>query len=121
MSKAKAIMDELRAWSLTLPGAHLKSPWPEHADLAVSDKIFAFLSTGQIFRMSAKLRYTGEVALALPFATPTRYGLGKSGWVTFEPARDAIPEPAQLREWSEESYRVLAPKKPVKQLDERVE
>ena len=69
--------------------------------------------------MSVKLRYTSEVALELPFATPTAYGLGKSGWVTFAPEADAIPHMAQLRDWIEQSYRAQAPKKLVKELDAR--
>ena len=41
--KSEAILAELRAWGLSLPGAHGKSPWPEHDDLAVRDKTFAYL------------------------------------------------------------------------------
>lgn len=119
MTRAKAVIDELRAWGLTLPGAHIKAPWPDHADLAVNDKTFAYLSTGGEFRMSVKLRYTSEVALELPFATPTAYGLGKSGWVSFAPGDDAIPDMDQLKDWIEESYRAQAPKKLVKELDAR--
>lgn len=119
MSKAKAIIEALREWGLTLPGAHLKSPWPDHADLAVNGKTFAYLTTGDAFSMSVKLRFTSEVALDLPFAKPTGYGLGKSGWVTFEPADDAIPDLDQLKDWIEESYRAQAPRKRVKELDAR--
>ena len=42
-NKGQSIVEELRAWGLTLPGAHRKSPWPEHDDLAVGDKTFAYL------------------------------------------------------------------------------
>ncbi|WP_423604246.1 MmcQ/YjbR family DNA-binding protein [Sphingomonas sp. MS122] len=119
MTKGRETIDALRAWGLTLPGAHIKAPWPDHADLAVNDKTFAYLSTGDEFRMSVKLRYTSEVALELPFATPTAYGLGKSGWVSFAPGDDAIPDIAQLKDWIEESYRAQAPKKLVKELDAR--
>jgi len=119
MTKARATIEALREWGLTLPGAHLKSPWPGHADLAVNDKTFAYLSTDDAFQMSAKLRYTSEVALELPYAAPTAYGLGKSGWVTFTPGDDAIPDLAQLKDWIEESYRAQAPKKRVSELDAR--
>ena len=37
------ILTELRAFGLGLPGAHSKSPWPDHDDLAVNDKTFAYL------------------------------------------------------------------------------
>jgi hypothetical protein len=66
-----------------------------------------------------KLPYTGHEALQLPFAKPTAYGLGKSGWVSFSPAEREIPPLEQLRERVEESYRAQAPKRLVKQLDER--
>ena len=120
MGTSPAIVDELRAWGLTLPGAHRKSPWPEHDDLAVNDKTFAYLpAAGQPFKLSVKLPYTGSAALDLPFAEPTGYGLGKSGWVSFTPADADVPDLDQLKEWVEESYRAQAPRRLVKELDER--
>jgi predicted DNA-binding protein (MmcQ/YjbR family) len=96
----------LRAYGLGFPGAHSKSPWPGHDDLAVNDKTFAYLpADGQPFTLSVKLRYTGEAALELSYAKPTAYGLGKSGWVSFAPAEGEIPPLDQLKEWIEESYR----------------
>jgi predicted DNA-binding protein (MmcQ/YjbR family) len=119
-STADRVLDELRAWGLTLPGAHRKSPWPNHDDLAVNDKTFAYLpKRGEPFSLSCKLPYTGSAALDLPFAKPTGYGLGKSGWVSFTPAEDEIPDIDQLKEWVEESYRAQAPRRLVKELDAR--
>jgi hypothetical protein len=69
--------------------------------------------------MSVKLPYTGEVTLGLPYAKPTPYGLGKSGWVTFEPADGDMPSLEQLKEWVDESYRAQAPRRLVKELDSR--
>ncbi|MDQ3370101.1 MAG: MmcQ/YjbR family DNA-binding protein, partial [Myxococcota bacterium] len=109
-------LEELRAYGLTYPGAHLKSPWPDHLDLAVNDKTFAYLSVaGQPFSIGCKLPRSSGVALMLPFCTPTGYGLGKSGWVS------ATPSPAQLdidmfKEWIDESYRAQAPKRLAAQL-----
>ena len=118
--KSDSILCELRAIGMTYPGAHSKSPWPGHDDLAVKDKTFAYLPVaGDPFSLSVKLPYTGEVALDLPYATPTGYGLGKSGWVSFNPPEDEIPPIEQLREWIEESYRAQAPRKLVRELDER--
>ena len=118
--KGETIVVELRAWGLTLPGAHGKSPWPDHDDLAVKDKTFAYLPpNGKGFTLSVKLPYTGYEALRLPFAQPTGYGLGKSGWVSFMPSEDDIPDIEQLKSWVEESYRAQAPRKLVKELDER--
>jgi len=115
------LLEELRAFGLSFPGAHRKSPWPDHDDLAVNDKTFAYLpGKGKPFSLSCKLPYTGYEALQLPFAKPTAYGLGKSGWVSFSPASDEIPSLDQLKAWVEESYRAQAPRRLVKQLDERL-
>ncbi len=116
-----ALVAELRAFGLTLPGAHRKAPWPEHDDLAVNDKTFAYLPAAgaERFTLSVKLPYTGAAALDLPFAAPTAYGLGRSGWVSFSPPDDAIPLFGQLQEWVEESYRAQAPRRLVKALDAR--
>ena len=119
-AKSDEIRRALKAWGLTLPGAHSKSPWPDHDDLAVNDKTFAYLRIeGEPFSLSVKLRYTGEAALDLPYAVPTGYGLGKSGWVTFMPSEEEMPPLGQLKEWIEESYRAQAPKRLVKELDAR--
>lgn len=115
-----AIVSELRTFGLSYPGAHSKSPWPDHDDLAVNDKTFAYLpAAGQPFSLSVKLPYTGEVALDLPYAKPTGYGLGKSGWVSFTPSADEMPSLEQLKDWIDESYRAQAPKRLVKELDSR--
>ena len=113
-----AVLKRLLAYGLALPGAHAKSPWPGHNDLAVADKTFAYLSVpGEPFSIGCKLPASRHVALMLPFATPTHYGLGKSGWVTaLWPPNKPIDE-AMLEAWILESYRAQAPKKLVKELD----
>src|SRR4051812_34650742 len=109
---------ELRAFGLAYPGAHTKSPWPGHLDLAVNDKTFAYLSIeGEPFSISCKLPQSSSVALMLPMCTPTPYGLGKSGWVSAKfPAGKPLPV-EMLKEWIDESYRAQAPKKFLKQLE----
>ena len=120
MSRSNELLRERRAWGLTLPGAHSKSPWPEHDDLAVKDKTFAYLpKAGEPFSLSVKLPYTGAAVLDLPYAAPTGYGLGKSGWVSLNPPEVDIPPLDQLKEWVEESYRAQASRKLVKELDDR--
>jgi predicted DNA-binding protein (MmcQ/YjbR family) len=115
-----AVLTTLRAWGLTLPGAHSKSPWPGHDDLAVNDKTFAYLSAeGEPFSLSCKLRYTGEAALELTYAEPTGYGLGKAGWVTFKPGAANLPSLDRMKEWVEESYRAQAPRRLVNELEVR--
>jgi predicted DNA-binding protein (MmcQ/YjbR family) len=107
------LLSALRDFGLTYPGAHLKSPWPEHLDLAVNDKTFAFLpAPGQPFHVTVKLPFTGAEVLERPGAAPTGYGLGRSGWVS-------LSEPApleQMKLWVDESYRAVAPKKLIKEL-----
>ena len=122
MARSKRASDApllaLRELGLTYPGAHIKSPWPGHHDLAVNDKTFAYLSLeGEPFGISCKLPRTSAIALMLPFVKPTAYGLGKSGWVSASPPTDQ-PIPVDLfREWIDESYRAQAPKKLLKLLD----
>ena len=105
-------LERLRAFGLRYPGAHTKSPWPGHLDLAVKDKTFAYMSVpGEPLKISCKLPRSAELALSLPFATPTEYGLGKSGWVTARfPDGAALPEEL-LEQWIDESYRAQAPKR----------
>ena len=124
MAKKKALptdklVHELRAFGLAYPGAHYKSPWPGHKDLAVNDKTFAYLSIEGVepFGLSCKLPRSSHVALMLPFCKPAEYGLGKSGWVSAQFSQtDDIPID-MLKQWIDESYRAQAPKKLVKQLD----
>lgn len=111
------VLRELRAYGLAYPGAHLKSPWPGHLDLAVKDKTFAYLSLeGEPLAVSCKLPRSSEVALMLPFCKPAAYGLGKSGWVAASFA-DHTPDVAMLKAWIDESYRAQAPKKLVAMRD----
>ena len=61
--------------------------------------------------LSVKLPESQTVALMLRFTEPTGYGLGKSGWVTARFGAKEKPPEDLLREWIEESYRAVAPKK----------
>lgn len=109
---SKDAAEALRAFGLTYPEVTLKSPWPGHADLAVRDKTFAYLSkAGDPFSLSVKLPFSAAEALDMGFTTPTAYGLGKSGWVTATWS-DGVADPMALfRGWIDESYRAQAPKK----------
>jgi len=121
-SSTDPILKELRAFGLAYPGAHTKSPWPGHMDLAVNDKTFAYLSIeGEPLGISCKLPQSSADALSLGFTTPTGYGLGKSGWVSAKfDAGEEIPVEL-LKEWIDESYRAQAPKRLVAQLGGRGE
>jgi predicted DNA-binding protein (MmcQ/YjbR family) len=120
MSKTDAALKELRAFGLAYPGAHTKSPWPGHLDLAVKDKTFAYLSIeGEPFGISCKLPSSSAAALMLPFCEPTPYGLGKSGWVSAKFKAGEVPPVELFKSWIDESYRAQAPRKLVKELVEK--
>ena len=92
-------------------------PWG-HRTLKVRGKAFVFMSLEDgCFGLSVKLPQSNGPALLLPFAQPTGYGLGKSGWVTarFGP-KDKVPV-ALLETWLEESFRAVAPKRIAALLD----
>lgn len=108
----------LRECALAYPEAYEEFPWG-HRAMKVKGKVFAFLALFDgALSMSVKLPVTGKSALALPFASPTEYGLGKSGWVTARfRGKDDIPL-EMLRDWIDESFRAIAPKRIVARLEE---
>ena len=120
MAKSKNLQQAeaaLRDYALTFPGAVEEHPWG-HIAIKVKGKMFLVLG-GEESRLSVttKLPLSGRLALLLPFASPTGYGLGKSGWVTGDfGAADTVPVD-RLCEWADESYRAVAPKKLVAELD----
>jgi predicted DNA-binding protein (MmcQ/YjbR family) len=109
------------AFALGLPGAYEDHPWGESV-AKVNNKVFVFLGEGDDasnLGMSVKLDESQEQALTVPGAAPTGYGLGRAGWVTV-PFRDTTPPVNVLTDWVEESYRRIAPKRLVGELDQRV-
>jgi predicted DNA-binding protein (MmcQ/YjbR family) len=101
----------LREAALTYPEVSEDFPWG-HSAMKVRGKSFAFLVLDETgVSVTVKLPHSRYAALMLPFASPTGYGLGKSGWVTARfAAADAIPSNV-LRDWLDESYRAIAPKR----------
>lgn len=116
--RVEAACDAMRGFGLSLPETREDFPWGESA-LKVRKKVFVFLGHGGGAQLgfSVKLPRSGEDVLCMPFASPTGYGLGRSGWVSFRFAPDALPAEEDLRGWVEESYRAVAPKTLVKALD----
>jgi predicted DNA-binding protein (MmcQ/YjbR family) len=112
-----ALRDTLRDFALGLPGAWVDHPWGETV-VKVNKKVFVFLGTDGEDEpgMSVKLTDSHGHAMSMPKATPTGYGLGKAGWVSM-PLEHRDPE--LLCEWIEESYRNVATKKLVAELDSR--
>lgn len=101
----------LRDFALRYPGAHEDFPWGERV-VKVEGKVFLFLGgKDSDLSLSVKLPSSGLIALGLPFASPTGYGLAKSGWVTARFGPKEKPPLDVLRAWIDESYRAVAPKK----------
>jgi len=114
MSPAEAA---LRKHALSYPEAHEDFPWGERV-VKVKGKVFLFLGKhDEMLGLSVKLPSSASFALALPFASPTAYGLGKSGWVTARFALREKPPVDLLKQWIDESYRAVAPKGLVASLD----
>jgi len=107
----------LRKFALGYPEATEDMPWGHHA-IKVKGKSFLFLAANaESFSLSAKLPSSAGVAIKLPFASPTEYGLGRSGWVTARFPRGGRVPLDVLRLWIDESYRAVAPKRLVAQLE----
>jgi predicted DNA-binding protein (MmcQ/YjbR family) len=111
--KSKALRD----FAASLPGAEEAHPWGELV-MKVKKKVFVFFGRAPDWEgMSVKLPKSKRDALAHPRSEPTGYGLGKSGWVSVYFDCGASEE--TLSAWIEESYRAIAPKKLVEELDAR--
>jgi predicted DNA-binding protein (MmcQ/YjbR family) len=118
----ESVMAQLQAFALDLPDAHLDHPW---GDTVVKTnggkKIFVFLgqpgpdASGGV---TVKLVDSHEQAMGIEGATPTGYGLGKAGWVSI-PLLPAKTPTDVLEDWIEESYRQVALKRNLKELDAR--
>lgn len=112
----------LRGFAFGLPGAWRDFPWEDDMVAKVGKKVFAFLGraeVGEDYRVSLKLPDSAEQALALRCCEPTGYGLGRAGWVTVDVGAPDCPPVEVLLDWVEESYRTIAPKSLVRELDAR--
>ena len=117
MAVPKRTHASLVAYALGLPEAFEDHPWGETV-AKVNGKVFVFFGSGHgdTYGMSVKLDESLEQALAVPGAAPTGYGLGKAGWVSV-PFAEGTPPLDVLKDWVEESYRRIAPKRLVRDLD----
>lgn len=101
----------LRKHALAYPEAYEEFPWGERV-IKVNKKIFVSLHGDRdTLRVTTKLPQSYGAALLAPFAKPTGYGLGKSGWVTATFQQGDYPPFDVLMSWIEESYRAIAPKR----------
>ena len=112
--KSSRLAEAIRKRALSYPETHEDFPWGESA-FKVKGKSFVFMSDGdEGVSFSVKLPASRDLALALPGAAPTHYGLGSKGWVTVKPT--ARTSAAVLAFLIDESYRSIAPKRVVASL-----
>lgn len=108
LKKAEAA---LRKIGMGFPETTEDFPWG-HRALKIKGKAFVFMAMEETeLSLSVKLPDSADFALMQPYASPTGYGLGKSGWVTARfGAKDEVPV-SLLENWLRESFLAIAPKK----------
>jgi predicted DNA-binding protein (MmcQ/YjbR family) len=110
----------LRAFALSFPDASEDFPWRERV-VKVNRKVFVFLGSDARTDpplMTVKLVESHSHALSIEGAAPTGYGLGRAGWVNVPLKADGVSFDL-LCDWIEESYRIVAPKRLIADLDRR--
>ena len=119
-AKQRQAMTRCKDFALSLPGAWEDHPWGDTV-VKVGKKIFVFLGMDgdDSVGASVKLPDSRDQALSMSGTEPTGYGLGKAGWVSarYGPGED-VPVDI-LCDWIEESYRAIAGKKLIAELDAR--
>jgi predicted DNA-binding protein (MmcQ/YjbR family) len=114
------VRSDVVTFAMSLPGATEDFPWGERV-AKVNRKVFVFLGRDQSDGpggMSVKLVESHGHALSIEGAKPTGYGLGRAGWVDIPLGAEGVSVDL-LRDFVEESYRVVAPKRLVAELDRR--
>lgn len=112
---------KVRGFALGLPGASEEFPWGETV-AKVNKKVFVFLGLDDgSYPLGVTVKLKDEAAhahaLTSPGAQPAGYGLGKAGWVRVPLEEQGAPAAELLCDWVEESYRVIAPKRLIAELD----
>lgn len=115
--------EKVHEFALGLPGAVEEFPWGDSV-AKVNKKVFVFLGVADgshPLGVTVKLKDDTSHAHALtaPGAEPAGYGLGRSGWVRIPVQAKDAPAAELLCDWVEESYRVIAPKRLIAELDAR--
>ena len=89
--------------------------------MKVGKKVFVFFGgaaspPGEI-SLTVKLPVSYEMALTLPYMSPAGHGLWKGGWAALRQSDGDDIDLETIRGWIVQSYRAVATKKLVKQLD----
>lgn len=112
--------DRLRTTALAYPEAELVyvEAWGDHPTFRVRNKNFVF-SDKEGCSLSVKLSVEEAAAVVATDrrAEPAGYGLGRHGWVALTlPQNLSAKAWAEIAEWIDTSYRLVAPKSLVKRL-----
>ncbi|MDX2379354.1 MAG: MmcQ/YjbR family DNA-binding protein [Acidimicrobiia bacterium] len=118
-SAAHPALADVEELALSFPEAWPDMPWGDRV-VKVGKKIFVFVSGPESIQpaMTVKVPESREHALSYPESFPTRYGLGKHGWVTLMVEHVPEDERDVLLDFVEESYRNVATKTLGKRLDD---
>lgn len=118
---ARRTWRRVREFALGLPGVGEEFPWGESV-AKVNKKVFVFMGVedgdrppGVTVKLTAPEAH--EHALSHSGAEPAGYGLGKAGWVTVPLSGEGAPGAGLVCDWVEESYRAIAPKRLLADLD----
>lgn len=117
---AKKLQDELESFALSLPEAWFDVPWDEDRVTKVRKKIFAFYGNQTRPSIGVKLCDSLPDAMNLPGAQAMDYGMGDDGWMTIPISGLDDGQTPVLHEFIEESFRSIAPKSLIEQLDEEL-
>src|SRR3954471_10689263 len=89
----------LRDHCIALPEVTEDFPWG-HRTLKVRKKAFVFMTCDETgLSLSVMLPHSDAAARRLPSASPTGYGLGRSGWVSAQFGPTVQPPVELLKRW----------------------
>ena len=120
---AKQAEADLIAFAATFPGAWEDHPW-DHTVMKVGRKVFVFFggaaSAEDCLSVTVKLPVSAEMVLeTLPYFEPAGHGLGRAGWCHAVLKEGEAIDMDSFRAWIDQSYRAVATKTLVRQLDLR--
>lgn len=105
--------------ALAYPETTLEAPW-DFPLVKVRGKIFCmFDEQNDGLHFTCKLRESHPAAMDRGDIEPTSHGLGKAGWITLRASHGESIDAAMLHQWMEESFRLIAPKRLVKDWETR--
>jgi predicted DNA-binding protein (MmcQ/YjbR family) len=118
--RARDAEARLIAFAAKFPAAWEDHPW-DHTVYKVGKKIFVFFGGAagpdDVLSVTVKLPISYEMALTLPYMSPAGHGLWKAGWARLEQASGDPFDFETIEGWIAQSYRAVAPKKLLRQLD----